>query len=206
MSQKPVGHLLVLHRPVRFTNDGNPALLGGGSDASPIELTTPGQHGVDIRAEQSATSGDNRLFYLRFIHTGAGGGGECIRAYCAVDAAMATAHGEHVTLAVKVGASLSGLGAGLRATLEAEAESRTLGGTLCALQVDSYIGTGNTMPASSAFIRFADIGAVDIPNMFSIAAGSTILAGSAANSASDALKVYIEGTGVRYIDLHDGVA
>lgn len=206
MSTKPTGHKRVLQRPLQFGDSGAPALIGGGTSADPIELDVASQHAVDLRVTQEAASGDNRLAYLRFTLTG-GGGGDCVRAFARIAAATGTAHGLHATLQINVApGAISGLAAGVRATLAAEAASRTLTGTLAALQVDSDVGANNTLPAQTAFIRVADNNSVKIPNLFSIAAGSSVLAGSAANSASDALKVYIEGTGVRYLDLHDGVA
>jgi hypothetical protein len=114
-------------------------------------------------------SGDLRLLYATLDLRGTGGNGECLRPRTRVyGTGVNSAHGEHCTLQIAAGGAISGLGAGLRATLEAAAETRTLTGTLCALQVDSNIGANNTMPASSSFIRIADNGSVKINHLFEL--------------------------------------
>jgi hypothetical protein len=112
------------------------------------------------------TSGDVRLLYATLDLRGVGGNGECLRPRTRVyGTSVNSAHGQHCTLQVAVGGAISGLGAGLRATFEAAAATRTLTGTLCALQVDSNIGANNTLPASHAFLRFSNAGSVDMTNL-----------------------------------------
>jgi hypothetical protein len=94
-------------------------LLGGGTDASPLTSGTANLKFVEFRCSCSASSGDNRLMYLRYQLTG-GGGGECMRASTVVKSNVGTAHGAHFGLeflATAGGSECSGLGVGLRGTL-----------------------------------------------------------------------------------------
>lgn len=208
----PAGFASGVHNPALAnadTMDSGALLLGSGNGTTQATTATADKCFMKFYTATTATSGDNRGIYWQHFLSGAGASGECARFFTKVNAAGAnSAHGAHITLQIQDDATtgVSGLGAGLRATLAAEADTRTLAGTLAALQVDSDVGANNTLGAGTSFIRVADNSSVKIPNLFSIAAGSSVLAGSAANNASDALKVYIEGTGVRYIDLHDSVA
>lgn len=63
----------------------------------------------------------------------------------------------------------AGLLAGLNAAIIVAAESRSLQGTYCALSLQTEFKTGNTMPATTSFIRMADAGAVDSPFLFDTA-------------------------------------
>ena len=72
----------------------------------------------EYRYDNGATSGDNRGMYLRLNHTGAGGGGESLRAYTVCeDVACSTAHGAHLSLGFGTSGSITGLGVGSRSTL-----------------------------------------------------------------------------------------
>jgi hypothetical protein len=94
-------------------------LLGAGTDASPLTTSTANLKFIEFRCACAATSGDNRLAYLRYQLTG-GGGGECLRGSTVVKANVGTAHGAHfgIEFLATAGASeCSGLGVGLRGTL-----------------------------------------------------------------------------------------
>ncbi len=94
-------------------------LLGAGTDASPLTTSTASMKFIEFRCACAATSGDNRLAYLRYQLTG-GGGGECLRGSTVVKANVGTAHGAHfgIEFLATAGASeCSGLGVGLRGTL-----------------------------------------------------------------------------------------
>jgi hypothetical protein len=187
--------------------DSNVVLAGTGTSGTPATTATAGARFYDFYTESTATSGDSRGIYWQHFLSGNGATGDCFRSFCKVNSAtVAGGFGIHSTLQIQTSSGLTGLGAGARATLAAQAEARALTGTLCALQVDSDIGANNTFPAQTAYIRVAEGGSVFLDNLLSITAGSSILAGSAANNASDAIKIYIEGTGTRYIDVHDSVA
>lgn len=147
-----------------------------------IEWTANGHH----------TSGDVRLLYATLNLRGVGGDGECLRPRTLVyGTGISSAHGQHCTLAIQVGGAITGLGAGLRVTLEAASATRTLTGTLCALQVDSYIGANNTLPASHSFVRFTDVGSVRVTNLFEVpnASNGTIFAAHTTEGLTHSLKI-----------------
>lgn len=191
----------------KITLDEKAVLMGFGADASPVTVLTADKHFFQCYTKSTATSGDNRGMYWKHRLSGAGTGtGECIRAWTDVTAACAGAFGAHITASI-TGAGItgvSGLMAGARATLGADAQTRTISGTVAALQVDSDLATGNTLPAGAAFIRVADNGAVKITNLFSIAAGNSVLGANATvGSAYKFINVYVEGVGVKKLLLYD---
>src|SRR3972149_6892258 len=148
------------------------------------------------------TSGDVRLMYATLNLRGTAGNGECLRPRTLVyGTGINSAHGEHCTLQIAVGGTISGLGAGLRATFEAAAATRTLGGTLCALQVDSNIGANNTLPGANSFIRFADNGAVRITNLMDIPApaNGTVFATHTTEAMTHSIRVIAAGSTPYYI-------
>jgi hypothetical protein len=137
------------------------------------------------------TTGDVRLLYMTLDIRGAGGSGEALRPRTRVyGSSVNSAHGEHCTLQVAVGGAISGLGCGLRATFEAAAETRTLTGTLCALQVDSNIGANNTLPASHAMIRLTNVGSVDMTNAieFPTAVNGSMIAAHTTDAMTHSMK------------------
>jgi hypothetical protein len=94
-------------------------IFGGGSSSSMVTTATADVKLVEFRCSTTATSGDNRLMYLRYSLDN-GGGGECLRASTIVGSNLGTAHGAHFGLefeAVAGASECSGLGVGLRGTL-----------------------------------------------------------------------------------------
>lgn len=95
-------------------------LMGLGTSTYPATSSTADDKFIEFRCKSSATSGDNRLAYLRYELSGAAGGGETFRALTYVSANIGTAHGAHISLsfsAVAGGSECSGLGAAVRGTL-----------------------------------------------------------------------------------------
>lgn len=144
-------------------------LFGGGTSADPLTDAQANKNFIEYRTETTDTTGDSRLMYLRHKKSGAGGYADCLRTV--LD--WATTSGEygcglHSTLQFSTTAThlISGSGAGIRATLAAGAATRALTGKLAALQVDSDIATGNTMPTVHGFIRMVNNGAVKMINAF----------------------------------------
>lgn len=134
-------------------------LMGVGTTANPATTSTADAKFVEIRAQSTATSGDNRLLYLRYDLDGAGASGECIRAFCELGAAVATARGAHISLEVNSADYPSGLGVGVDAQLLFESGA-TGGGTLAALQAEMYGASGATIgSAVASFLRFSNNGA-----------------------------------------------
>ena len=182
-------------------------LWGEGSLSTRVKTSTADKCFIKFYTESDAASSDSRgIYWQHWISSGTGvTQGEAGRFFTKANAVgVNQIHGVHATAQIQTSATVTGTAIGLRATFAAQTESRTVTGF--SLQLDTDVAANNTMGATSAFIRVTDENSVKMPNFLTIEAGSSILAGSAANSASDAIKVYIEGTGVRYLDLHDGVA
>lgn len=118
--------------------ENNSLIFGVGTEASPASTDTAGAYFMEHRFESEATSGDARGHYLRLYISGAGGGGEALRAFTTVnDVAGATAHGAHISLNFASSGSLSGLGVAGRNTLHIPNDG-TQAGTLAALQAEIY--------------------------------------------------------------------
>lgn len=114
-------------------------LLGGGTSALPNTSSTADAKFIEFRCKTTATSGDNRLAYLRYEQAGAGGGGEALRAFTVMTAALGTAHGAHLSLlTTSTTGYVTGLGAGMRATLQVANAAVPAGGTYYGAQVEIY--------------------------------------------------------------------
>ena len=163
----------------------------------------------DVGAFQvQRVAADNSAFYVREVMTLATGSAYALRAYNSVlGVAAANAYGGHITLAFDAAGDVTGLGCGLRVTLESVA-SQVLQGTLCALQLDSFLGATVTFSgnAGAAFLRCTDIGATQMPFFLDITA---LTSGAAAaftdtdlnhDTDSGVLRVN-SAAGVRYIKL-----
>lgn len=199
------GDLAQVKTPLQLGNTATAALvLGCGTSASPESTAVADKNFVGVWTKSTATSGTSRNTYLRHFIAGAGGEGETLRAWTTINGVVAAGgvHGAHCTASMDATGSSSGLVAGVRATLDAATATRTLTGTLCALQVDSNIGANNTLPASASFIRVADVGTVKITNFLEIANTGGCLKGSAATgAATDALKVRMPDGSALYLSL-----
>jgi len=185
------------------------ALLFGAGSGSGSSLTnlfkmgSSGAQAVDIRARADTASGsDARILYAR-LHQYGEGGGESVRAYAfANNAAAATAgtlNGLHASLSIAADCEISGAGNAARLTLEAAADTRTLGGTISALQLDSNIATGNTVPSTASFARVTDTGAVRINQLFNlpVAANGTLVATHVTDAMTHSVKcVLANGTAI----------
>lgn len=150
-------------------------LFGAGTSTTRVATATTGKNFIGFWLENAATSsGDCRGLYLRQFLTGGGSGvgGEAARIYTTVDSATAFTgsgiHGAHITASLAASASVTGLMAGLRATLDWETDTRTPSGTHCAIQADSNIGANNTVDAAKSFIRFSNEGAVKLETLFDL--------------------------------------
>jgi hypothetical protein len=157
---------------------------GSGSSLSNLfKMGTAGAQMFDYRGRaDTATGSDARVLYAR-LHQYGTGGGEAVRAYAfannAAAATTGTLNGLHATLSIATSSAISGAGHAIKATLEAAAATRTLGGTIAALNVDSNIGANNTVPATAAFIRVTDTGSVvlgKLLNLPAVASGGMVAA------------------------------
>lgn len=145
---------------------------------------------IEWAANAHHSSDDARLIYMT-LNLRSSGSGEALRPRTRVyGTSISAAHGQHCTLVIAAGGAVSGLGVGLRCTLEAEAESRTLGGSLYSLQVDSYIGANNTLPAAHALINLTNVGSVAMTNAFQIptASNGTMVAAHVTDAMTHSIK------------------
>lgn len=147
--------------------------LSTGTSAAPESTSTADKKFTSIYTKSTATSGDSRGIYVKHLFSGAGGSGEALRAWGVVDNVAAatggTVNGAHISLSVTgASGSVSGQGSALRATLGADAQTRTLNANLSALLLDSDLATGNTVPAAAAFIRVVNTGSVPILKLFKL--------------------------------------
>jgi hypothetical protein len=167
-----------------------------GTAADPITVTTAGN--IDSAyATTTAASGDTRLAYARLTFAGAGAG-ETTRVFSVVTAAQGagqTTNGSHVSLSVNTGGSITGAANALRATLGLQAGVSS-GGTVAAIQADSDVGAGATLPTNASWIRFTNSGAgTGISNLFNVP--STMVANAVSVSATKTIKI-IDSTGTAY--------
>ena len=169
----------------------------GGTSADPISVTTA-QNISSFYGTTSATSGDTRLNYSKLTFTGAGAG-ETLRAFSVVTAAQGagqTTNGAHISMSVNTGGSISGAGNALRATLGVAA-SVTPGGTLAAIQADSDIGSGATLPASTAFIRCTNSGSGTISNLFNLPDAMVAPIGGTSTTPTQKIR-FVDSAGTAY--------
>jgi len=164
-----------------------------GTATDPITVTTAGN--IDqAYATTTAASGDTRLAYARLTFAGAGAG-ETTRVFSVVTAAQGagqTTNGSHVSLSVNTGGSISGAANALRATLGLAA-SVTPGGTIAAIQADSDVGAGATLPATAAWIRFTNSGAgTGLSNLFNLPAA--MVPAKSAAAVTHTIKIIVDGT------------
>ena len=121
----------------------NALLFGIGTSASPATTSTADKVFMEFRCETTATSGDNRLLYMRYAINGAGASGECLRAFSKITAAASTVRGAHISLDIGTGGSASGLGIGVDSQLLVLNAALT-GGTYAALNSEIYSAGSST--------------------------------------------------------------
>jgi hypothetical protein len=165
----------------------------GGTATDPIVVTTADNINESY-ATTSAASGDTRLSYNRLTFAGAGAG-ETLRAFSVVTAAQGagqTTNGAHISMSVNTGGSISGAANALRATLGLAA-SVTPGGTIAAIQADSDVGAGATLPATASWIRFTNSGAgTGLSNLFNLP--SAMVVARTASASSHTIKIIVDNT------------
>ena len=168
----------------------------GGTASSAVAVTTA-QNINSFFGTTSATSGDTRLIYSKLTFTAAGAG-ETLRAFSVVTAAQGagqTTNGAHISMSVNTGGSITGAGNALRATLGLAAGVSS-GGTVAAIQADSDVGAGATLPSNASWIRFTNSGAgTGLSNLFNVP--STMVANAVSVSATKTIKI-VDSTGTAY--------
>ncbi len=190
----------IFERPIQWGRGAiglanNAVVMGSGTSSVMLSDATANPRFFRFFTKSTGTSGTARGIEWRHYFTSTSQDGEVIRA-CGIINGVAvgsglSVHGIHSTISFAASSSVSGQACGLRCTLEAAAASRTLGGTLCALNVDSNVGAGNTLSRAS-FIRVTNAGSVGIANLFDIEASTCTRKGSAP-SASNGIAMLLDG-------------
>lgn len=185
-------------------------VISGFSYGTSTKPVTMHQSGIMGRGYGKAAhaSGDVRTHYEDLEFTGVGGG-EVLRLRAIANGLLcatgATINAAHFTGRVAAAKTVSGALNALRATLEVAGTNPTPGGTLSAVQLDSNIVTGATLPSACAFARVTNSGATKVPNLFifpvpgakSAAATDVFVARHADATATHAIGI-VDEAGTRY--------
>lgn len=190
---------------VNFTNVkpnviAGPLLLAGNSTQR-IVSSLPNTKFLQFYLDSTATSGDNRGMYLRTYFSGAGGGGEALRAFATINSVVCgTAHGAHISLnfvSTSNSGRLTGLGVAMRSTLHIPSDGDWTSGTLAALQAEIWSdGTASDPDGLTelSFIRVVNGGdsngiadVDDDANLLAISGGS-IAGGNMVQAETDETK------------------
>ena len=143
---------------------------------------------------------------MRYALGGAGGGGECIRAFTKLEAAVGTARGAHISLDVATTGSVTGLGVGVDAQLLVPNQAIG-GGTYGVVNAEIYSAGSSSSVTGSATAFFRAVaggdttGAATIDTSgylmsiqgLTVASGKLFQANTAA-AATHALRILIGGT------------
>jgi len=144
-------------------------LAGVGTSANPVTTSTANAKWLEIRAQTTATSGDNRLAYLRYDINGAAAGGECLRAFTDLTAAASTAHGAHISLQAGTTGYISGLGVGVRGQLYIKDEAVAAAGTYYGAQAEIYCaGSSSSLAAVTKHAVFSIAATGDATGMATV--------------------------------------
>lgn len=179
--------------------------LGGGTSISPLTTETADKNFIGTWTQSTATSGDSRGAYIRHYLGGtiaSTGYGDAMRAFCTVTGTgYSYASGLHGTMQINADATVTGSGSGIRATLAATADTRTLLGALSALHLCSDVATGNTMPTVHGFLRCTDDGAVKMANLAVIpnVSNGTIFAAHTTQTMTHSIKIISEDGTAYYV-------
>lgn len=163
---------------------------GGGTSASPLSSETADENHITAYTRSTATTGTSRQRYMRHYIAGAGGAGECLRAFTTVsDVAAGTGgvHGAHISLSFGTSGSSPGLAAAARSTLQIPNSAMPGNGNYAAHMAEISSDGASSDPSSVVDLSFfraeasgnaTGIGKVDDKaNLFSIQ-GVTIGAGN----------------------------
>jgi hypothetical protein len=102
---------------------------------------------------------------------------------------------------INASATVTGAGSGIRATLAAASQARTLAGALSALHLSSDIGANNTMPTVHGFLRCTDDGSVRMSHLAVVpnASNGTLLATHTTDAMTHSVRCITEGGTVFYL-------
>lgn len=144
---------------VKLDNNGgadpaNALLMGIGTTADPATTATAGKFFIEVRAQTTATSGDNRLAYLRYDIDGAGASGECLRAFTDLGAAADTARGAQISLQAGATGYVTGLGVGVDAQLYVKNEALHANGTYAVINAEIYSEGATSSVAAATEVAY----------------------------------------------------
>ncbi len=126
-----------------------------GTESVPIAEDTAGMKFLSYYFDSGATSGDSRGLYLRQYLTGAGGGGEALRAYTTVsNVAAANAHGAHISLDFGDTGTVTGQGVAMRGTLHLPNVALTSNVTMSAVQGEIWSDGAASDPGASTILSY----------------------------------------------------
>lgn len=178
-------------------------LYGAGSSGNKFSVGGKTNKNVlGFWVQGNGATGDTRVIYARLYVNGAGGG-EAGRFYATATTTSAatggTLNGIHATAGVDGTGTISGQANAIRATFEATAATRTIGGTCAVLDLDTNIGANNTVSAPHAFLRFANLGSVSFTNLLMIpdVASGGILAAHTTQTMTHSIRI-ISDDGTKY--------
>ena len=202
------------------SQDSKTRTLGAGSSTNKSINDTANSRFLNFNFDCGAASGDNRGMYLRLWLTG-GAGGEALRVFTTMDASAGTAHGAHISLNFALTKVLSGQGVAMRSTLHVPNDA-TPTGTLAACQGEIYCdGNSADISGTTAHGLFRGVvagGNSTAQNLvkylftLSIPTGSgnmreTGITAATINAATtEAIRIWVEGVGLRFIPVATAIA
>ena len=130
----------------------NALLFGIGTSSDPATTSVADKKVFEYRCQSTATSGDNRLLYMRYELNGTGGG-ECIRAFTKLTATIGTARGAHISLDVATTGAITGLGVGVDAQILI-GNSALSGGTWAVVNAEIFSAGTSSDPAGNVISYF----------------------------------------------------
>lgn len=190
-------------------------LFGIGTVGDPATSSTGGDKFIELRCETTATSGDNRLQYMRYYMNGINAtGGECLKAGTVLGAAIGTARGGQASIEASSAGYVTGFACGWDALLEVANSAVPSGGTYCAGQSQIWM-TGSSSDlsaaASHAIHRFSvaggDAGAeakvlnafnFDVTNCADAGGDEMISPGTSEGATTGTIRILINGD-IRYL-------
>ena len=129
--------------------------LAMGTSSDRMVDDTAGRKFLEMLCDCGATSGDARAIYTRLYITGAGGGGEALRAFTTVeDVAGSTAHAAHLSLSFGDTGTITGQGIAARATLHLPNVALTSNVTMGAVQAEIWSDGEDSDPGGSTILSF----------------------------------------------------
>ena len=130
-------------------------IFGAGTSADPATTSSADKNFIEYRVQSSATSGDARGIYDRLYISGAGGGGEALRAFTTIsNVAAANAHGAHISLSFGTSGTVTGQGIAGRNTLHLPTTALASNVTLAAVQAEIYSDGSTSDPGGSTLLSF----------------------------------------------------